>query len=601
MAPSVIAPAPPRPAVRLGRLPPRDGGGAVRPSRAAGYEPIAVTPTLPRRPLPPARWAEIENRATRLGVTLDAELCAVARAVVEQTAVSWTGPRGRRGEYAALAGALELPQAVLVVGPEAMILADLRDRLERAGARAVVLNDARSGTPNPAVLEQIASGAVKVVLATPRWLARDTVLRALGKPGLSVVVVLEAQTVSPCFPAFSPAYARLAVHLDRLARPPVCALAPGATAEVHHDVIDAVLPSVPQIIGARRLGSGVSLSAVRCRAEVHRRMLPELVARLPTPLLVLCTSPREVDAAQESLRSLGFAAHRYHEDMRAGVRAGEQLEFSTAGDRAVLVATSAFAPSRVLLAEDPDDVPARYGRRAAKIEIKALVRLGAPASVEQLADELSLVGRGGAGGKAVVVFDPGDRPGVEAQTDAARPTGEQILLLARAFEGLPAGGGAVTTEALALSARSSRRGVEALADLLDGMGLVSHRDGWLTRLYPEPVVLKELRGLAERFATVRALDARRFDQVLDLLARPGCRTAALARMLGDATEPCGHCDACRGEPETAGASQQLRHAPVRRFTVQAAGESEQAARATFHADGHTRDHSSLTAKLADFR
>jgi hypothetical protein len=594
--------APARPAVRLGRLPPREQqvSGTPRPSRAAGYEAIPVTATLPRRPVAPGRWRDIEGRGARLGVTLDTEQRAVARAAAEQTSVLSTVPRGRMAEHAALAGALELPQCVLVVGPEAMVLSDLRERLERASVRALLLNDAKGGSPNPALLEGIGSGTIKVVLSTPRWLARDAVLRAVGKAGVAVVLVLEAQAISPCCPGFSPAYARLALHLDRLGRPPVFAFAPGATAEVRHDVIEAVLPAAPLVLTAQ--APRVSLSALRCRAEVHRRALPELVARLPRPTLVLCSSPREVDAAHETLRSLGLGVNRYHEEMRTGVRAGEQLEFSTAGDQAILVATSAFAPARSCLDEDPDGVPARYGRRTAKTEIRGLVRLGAPASLEQLADELSLVGRSGKGGEAVVVHDPGDRPLVEAQTDGARPTGEQILLLARAFEALPAGGGAITTEALALSARSSRRAVEALADLLDGMGLVSHRDGWLTRLYPEPVVLKELRGLAERFATVRALDVRRLDQVFDLLMRPGCRTAALARALGDgAAEPCGACSSCRGEPETAGAVQHARQAPVRRFTVQTADASEQAAATTFHADGRVRDHSRLTAKLADFR
>src|SRR5207249_519800 len=83
----------------------------------------------------------------------------------------------------------------------------------------------------------------------------------------------------------------------------------------------------------------------------------------------------------------------------------------------------------------------------------------------------------GKAAQALVFHDPSDRPLLEAQTDATRPSGEQILLLARALEGMPTGGGAITTEALALAARSSRRAVEALAELLDGMGVVAHRDG----------------------------------------------------------------------------------------------------------------------------
>jgi ATP-dependent DNA helicase RecQ len=224
-------------------------------------------------------------------------------------------------------------------------------------------------------------------------------------------------------------------------------------------------------------------------------------------------------------------------------------------------------------------VPLRYGRRTAKSDIRSLVRFEPPASLEQLADELSLIGRDGNPARALVLHDPSDRPALEEQTDTTRPSGEQILLLARALEGMPTGGGAITTEALALAARSSRRAVEGLSALLDGMGVVSHRDGWLTRLAPEPVVLKELRGLAERYATVRALDARRLASVLELLARSGCRTAALSRALGGASaQDCGACASCAGTNDGESvAGVHARHAPARRFAVQTLGVATEGA------------------------
>jgi ATP-dependent DNA helicase RecQ len=561
-----------------------------------------VTPTLPRRPIPKERWSHIEARAERLGTKLSATSREIARAALERVSTLASLPRGRAHELSALAAAVELPQTLLVVGPDARTLVDLRERLERAGARSALLNDAKGGNPNPAILDAVANGSTKVVLTTPRWLARDAVLRAIGRPGVALAVVLEAQAISPSSASFSPAHARLSIHLERLGRPPTLAFAPGASPEVRHDVAEALLPSAPHVIGAAPVAANVCVSAEWCPRELRRRALSDAVRRLPGPTLVLCASPREAEAAYEALRSLGLPTHRYHEEMRTGVRAGEQLEFSMAGDGAVLVATSAFAPGGAF-DEDPEGVPLRYGRRTAKSDIRSLVRFEPPASLEQLADELSLIGRDGNAAQAVVLHDPSDRPLLEAQTDATRPSGEQILLLARALEGMPTGGSAITTEALALAARSSRRAVEALAELLDGMGVVAHRDGWLTRLAPEPVVLKELRGLAERYATVRALDARRLASVLDLLARAGCRTAGLARALGDASaKDCGVCSSCAGPKDgtAVAADAHARHAPVRRFAVQTLGVTAEAA-GTFHADERVAGRSKLTAKIADFR
>jgi ATP-dependent DNA helicase RecQ len=438
----------------------------------------------------------------------------------------------------------------------------------------------------------------KVVLTTPRWLSRDPVLRALARTGVSLVLVLEAQAVSALSAAFSPAHARLSLHLERLGKPPAFAFAPGASAEIRHDIAEALLPGAPQVIAGVVLSTAVSLGDERYPREARRRALCDAAQRLPKPMLVLCATPQETDAAYDTLRSLGLPTHRYHEEMRAGVRAAEQLEFSMPGEESILVATSAFAPSATPHDEDPDGVPLRYGRRTGKADIRSLVRYDPPASLEQLVDELSLLGKDGKGGHAVVLHDPSDRSPVEARTDATRPSGEQIMLMARALESM-ASDGAITTEALALAARSSRRAVESLADLLDGMGLVTHRDGWLTRLLPESIVLKELRGLAERYATVRVLDTRRLGAVLDLLARPGCKTAGLRRACGDVTaKDCGICATCKGE-DTPAAAQQARHAPARRFSVQTVSDRSNAA-GTFHADERVANHSRLTAKLADF-
>ena len=588
------------PAVRLGRLPPRggstDAGAPAVRARLGGFEPIAVTPLPPRRPLPKERHSNVEARAVRLGLSLDDDTRGVARAAFEGTSTLSTAARSRGHELAALAGAVELPQIVVVVGPDPGALADLRERLERAGCRASLLNDAKGTTPHPSVIDGIASGAAKVVLLTPRWLARDALLRALGRAGVALVIMLEAHTVSSQSASFSPAQARVGLHLERLGRPPAFALAPGASAEVRHDVAQVLLPGPPLVVGGPTLPPGVSLSALRCPRETRRRALCEAAERLPKPMLVLCSTPQEVDAAYDALRSRGLPTHRFHEEMRAGVRAAEQLEFSMPGDEAILVATSAFAPAPNPYGDDPEGVPSRYGRRTSKLDVRSLVRCDPPASLEQLVGELFLVARDGKAGHALFLHDPSDRSPLEARTDATRPSGEQILLMARALESM-ADGGAVTTEALALTARSSRRVVETLAELLDAMGLVTQRDGWLTRLAPESLLLKELRALAERYATVRVLDTQRLTAVLELLARPGCKTAAVARAMGQANAAdCGACSSCRGE-DTKFTLSHGRQPLARRFSVQAVDGN---GAGTFHADERVGNRGRLTAKLADF-
>jgi superfamily II DNA helicase RecQ len=562
---------------------------------------VPVTPTVPRRPFLHERWRDIETAAAKLSLTLDTTTRKIVRSILENGSTLSTALRTESHVLAGLVAAQLLPQVSLVVSLDAAWLADHRDRVERAGASTVLLDEAKGDVQPAAVLERIANGAVKVVLTTPKWLSRDAVLRAIGKVGLGVVIVTEAHRASTFSHAFSPVQARLGSHLERLGRPPVFALAPGASSAVSHDVVAALLPHPPDTVDGPAVRPNVALSFAAGRGEVRQRALVEAVRKLQRPMLVLCGSPRDVDAVHGALRSLGLPAHRYHEEMRAGARAGEQLQFSMPGERAILVATSAFAVGAGAQAEDAEGVPLRYGRRATKTDVRSLVRFGPPASLEQLVDELSLVARDGQAGEAIVFCDGSDRPVLEAELESSRPTGEQLLMLGRALEGAPAGGAPVTTESLALGAGISRRAVETLSAHLDGMGLVSSQGGWLRRLAPEHVLLRELRALAERFATVRALDARRLSDVGELAAHSGCKAQRMRRLLGEAdASSCGACPACAGTAQEGASDWGGRRPPARRFTLSTEGASDEARSGTFHTDRSSRP-SVLTAKIADFR
>jgi ATP-dependent DNA helicase RecQ len=356
----------------------------------------------------------------------------------------------------------------------------------------------------------------------------------------------------------------------------------------------------PHVTDAPPTRSHVALSLYGGRGEVRQRAFVDVMRRVPRPAIVFCNTPRDVESVFGALRAAGMPVHRYHEELRPGVRAGEQLSFAMPGERAILVATSAFAPGSDPCADDPESVPARYGRRTTKNDIRSLVRFQPPASLDQLVDELGLVARDGQSAEAVVFYDASDGPRLETDLEAARPSGEHLQCFGKALEASFDREARVTTEALALSSRGARRAIESVAALLHDMGLVSLRDGWLRPLATDSVIARELRALAEKLVTVRALDARRLAEFAELGTHAGCGTAKLRRLLGDAEPPsCGACVACRGlERQAPVAAPVERHTPARRFTVSTEPVSGPSA-TTFHTDG--RGSSPLTAKIADFR
>ncbi len=573
--------------MRLGRLPSRDAEPG-----AARREPAANTTSSPRRTCSQEDFRRVEALASRIGVSLDSRSRQLVRAIVEGSSLLWNERNiAARTTAAALTLGL-LPHTSLVVAPEVLPLSDLRDQLRRAGVTAILMNEERGAEPSPATIDSLRSGSSKVVLATPRLLQRDSVLRALAEARIDHLLVLDAARASTWSPGFWPAMASVPGLLGRLGNPAVVAFASACTAEAKDDLLQSF--GLEEAPGAPPFGQNVTLDVRFARGEGRVRGLVDRIRQSRRPTLVLCNGIRDVDAVYGALQSMNLPVHRLHADMRAGARAAELLEFSVPGDRRILVSTSAFAVAPYVLEEEPEGVVTRYGRRTSKADIRSLVRFGPPSSVEELAQELALLGRDGEPAEATVFYDSSDRPALEAELEASRPKGHEFQLFSRALEAAERKS-SMTTEELALAARSSRRSIETVARILDGMGLVSHTDGWIRLLAHDSTVVREIRQLAERYAIVRSLDARRLGDVSELLGRVGCRTARLQSMLGvSGPAPCGRCEACQGAGKGVESDALERRAPARRFTVTPAEPT----RDTFHSDRRT--HGVLTAKMREF-
>ncbi len=200
------------------------------------------------------------DTAAKLSAPLDATMGKVVRSILESRATLSTELRSGNHELAGLVASLLLPQLAVIVGPDISTLAHQKEKVERTGATTVLLEDAKGEGPAAHVLDAISSGAVKVVFATPEILSRTQVLRAFARVGLGVMMILEAHRAATSSHAFSGAYARLGDYLARLGKPPVFALAPGATSVVCHDISIALFPHPPDVFGGPGVRSNVSLA-----------------------------------------------------------------------------------------------------------------------------------------------------------------------------------------------------------------------------------------------------------------------------------------------------------------------------------------------------
>jgi ATP-dependent DNA helicase RecQ len=497
-------------------------------------------------------WARVDAVAKELdGAELSSEQRRAMRAALEGRDALVAMPAGIARVACAVVPARLSPRPTLIVGPRPALLRELHDKLLQRRVPVVRVDGSLGEAARRQALERVAKGGSLVVLTTATYLAGGELVGVLLQTGLAFVAVDDAHTATPTSDEHSPAAGELPQSLAKLGGPPVMALVGPVPAFVRLDVIDALGLRSPVHVETSIVPRSLSLAVVSARGEARERALLELIADLRRPGLVLAPTAREVDAIYATLAGARLPVHRYHSHMAPGERVGEQLNFMLPGRRSVMVATSGLTtPSGLVgVGEEAllDKAPADLGLGLEKRDLRFLIHWAQPASLEQYARELALVGRDGEEATAVLFHDAGDRARHEATLAQSRIPSRHLVHFARALGSLAADARPRTLEALALSSGLSRRVVDALAAILADSGVLSFSSGWVRAgaRNEDPGAVGE--RLAARLDRLRAGDGKRLAAVEAYVSSAGCRAAALARHFGEASaDACGRCDVCRG-------------------------------------------------------
>ncbi len=581
--------------VRIGRLSPR----TAPPKREPAV--TAPPPTTQRAPFTQETWKEVDAAATRFGITeLRSEQRQVIRALVEGRDALVVLPAGIGKSTAVLIAAQLLRQPVVVVSPLVSLLRAEHDRLLQRRIACVRVDPSIHGAERRHALTRIGEGGSLVVLTTPDGLADDELIGALSRPGVALVAVEEAHAVSEWAHQFRPAAARLGEQLWRLGAPPIAALTSTATTETRHDIADRLGLRSPAVFESAPHRENVALDVIEARGEVRQRALVSLVMRLRRPGIIYCATPRDVEAVYGALRALRIPAHRYHGEMQAGERGGEQLNFMVPGRRTVMVATSGYTPTTGIAGLGEigrlDLTPAGFGLGVQKRDVRFVIHYQAPASLEQYVREIGLAGRDGEPATCVLFHESSDRSRSETLLSRIRVRARHVISLAESLENYAHERRPATVEALALAAGQSHGNAELLSAVLADAGLVTLSAGWVRPSVPGPVLLEKARRLASRLSTLERQDARRLDAVAEYAASRKCRSLFLSRYFGVlGQQPCGRCGVCKPSEHVIDnsfeRSEPARRTPVREFSVSYAG------RAYTDRDHHSEP---LTAKIGDF-
>ncbi|HYQ18479.1 MAG TPA: RecQ family ATP-dependent DNA helicase, partial [Polyangiaceae bacterium] len=404
----------------------------------------------------------------------------------------------------------------LVISPLIALMEDQVTRLQALGLRAERIHSGRDRAESRQVCLDYIAGQLDFLFIAPERLGVSGFPELLARRPLGLIAIDEAHCISQWGHDFRPDYRLLGQRLPALRPAPVIALTATATPLVQRDIaLQLGLQSDAGLFihGFRRDNLALETLEVAPK-ERPGRALAWLSGPDRLPAIVYAPT-RKVAETVAALLATKHRAAPYHAGLSAELREQTQTDF-LAGRLDVVVATVAF------------------GMGVDKANIRTVLHLALPGSVEGYYQEIGRAGRDGRPSRAVLMHHAADRKTHDFFLNRDYP--EQSVLQ-KLFAGLSAR--PISAETLRKKTRVKK---DDFKTALEKLGLHGGARG-LT----EDRLTRGHEGWSQAYQAQREL---RLEQ-LALMARfangGGCRMLALVEHFGDGEdsgERCGRCDGC---------------------------------------------------------
>ena len=413
----------------------------------------------------------------------------------------------------------------LVISPLIALMDDQAMKLSALGLRVARVHSGLSREDARQACRDYLAGELDFLFIAPERMRVPGFPEMLAKRKPALVAIDEAHCISAWGHDFRPDYRTLGQHLPALRPAPIIALTATATPTVQRDIavqLDLKNPAI-FITGFRR--ENLAVQAVELskpqRAEFTAKLLADAGAR---PAIVYASSRKSAEELATRLNR-DFSARAYHAGLESSVRERVQRDF-LAGKIEVVVATIAF------------------GMGVDKADVRTVVHVALPGSVEAFYQEIGRAGRDGLESRTVLLYNFGDRKMQEFFLEKNYPPTSDLDRVARALgeEFAPVG---TLQRRLKMDSETLDRSLEKLI----GAGVATMDMNGDVRATGEN---SWKAGYEAQVAARRA----QIDRMVAFAEGHACRMTALVQHFGDTTDtrgPCGRCDVCRPESDVSGA------------------------------------------------
>jgi len=288
--------------------------------------------------------------------------------------------------------AVVIEKTAVVISPLIALMQDQVVQLEGMGIPAAYLNSTQNPSAQTQVMWKAVEGAYRVVYLSPERIAREDTLAWLSRVPVSFFAIDEAHCISEWGHEFRPEYRQLQILRQKFPHVPIAAFTASATRLVRQDMIRLLQLRDPDKYIRSFQRPNLYYLVRKVNAATQDRLLVEAVrAHVGKNVIVYAPTIARVQETIEFLRVNHIAAVPYHGQMKGPERQANQ-DCWMAEEIPVLVGTIAF------------------GLGINKPNVRAVIHLSLPKSIEQYYQEAGRAGRDGKPADCALLWQPRDVP-----------------------------------------------------------------------------------------------------------------------------------------------------------------------------------------------
>ncbi|WP_353481841.1 ATP-dependent DNA helicase RecQ [Haliscomenobacter sp.] len=311
----------------------------------------------------------------------------------------------------------------IVVSPLIALMKDQVQNLQKKGIPALAIYAGMSYRDIDRLLDNCVYGEIKFLYLSPERLVSDLAIARIRQMKVNLIAVDEAHCISQWGYDFRPPYLEIAKIREFFPKVPVLALTATATPEVVSDIQEKLAFKEAQVFQSSFSRS--NLAYIVRSTEAKENQLIDILQKVPGSGVVYVRNRRRTKEIAQLLQKKRISADFYHAGLTSDERSGKQDAW-VAGRTRIMVSTNAF------------------GMGIDKPDVRTVVHLELPDSLEAYFQEAGRAGRDGQKSFAVLLYNPGDKRSLEYQYEQAFPSLDEARKVYRAlgsFFQLALGGG----------------------------------------------------------------------------------------------------------------------------------------------------------------